>query len=149
VRLSSGDPTRKPIIRHNYYADPEDLETMKAGVRLMLEIAAQQPLRRYCVDPYNAPADDSDAALRAHIEGNTQTIYHPVGTCAMGAVVDATLRVMGVEGLRVIDASVLPTVPRGNTNAPVIALAERASDLLRGREPLHSERPAAATSALP
>ena len=71
--------------------------------------------------------------LRAHIAAHTGTLYHPVGTCSMGTVVDAELRVQGVEGLRVVDASVMPVVPRGNTNAPVIAVAERAADVIRGK----------------
>jgi choline dehydrogenase len=78
--------------------------------------------------------------MHAFIRRHAQTLYHPVGTCAMGAgddaVVDTELRVRGVEGLRVVDASVMPTVPRGNTNAPTIAIAERAADLIRGLDPL-------------
>jgi choline dehydrogenase len=77
--------------------------------------------------------------MRAYIRRHAQTLYHPVGTCAMGtgedAVVDPELRVRGVEALRVVDASVMPTVPRGNTNAPTIAIAERAADLIRGAAP--------------
>jgi choline dehydrogenase len=84
-----------------------------------------------------APASASDEDVEAHVRATMQTIYHPVGTCKMGsdpmAVVDPELRVHGVEGLRVVDASVFPSVPRGNTNAPTIALAERAADLILGR----------------
>ena len=81
---------------------------------------------------YAAPAGDDDAAILAHIERNTTTLYHPVGTCGMGRVVDDELRVLGMEGLRVVDASVMPTAVRGNTNAPTIMIAERAADLIRG-----------------
>ena len=133
VRLASNDPSGKPIIRHNYYAAQRDMQVQMEGMRLLLEIAGQPALRPYCAAPFTVPADDSDDALRDHIARNTTTLYHPVGTCAMGGVVDAQLRVNGVEGLRVVDASVMPMVPRGNTNAPTIAIAERAADLIRDR----------------
>jgi choline dehydrogenase-like flavoprotein len=148
VALASPDPTAKPIIVHNYYDDPEDLAASVAGVRTCHEIARTSPLADYISEPYNVPASDSDEDLVAHIRANTQTLYHPVGTCKMGtdelAVVDPELRVRGVEGLRVVDASVMPTVPRGNTNAPTIALAEKAADLIRGRAAPAAEAPAAA-----
>jgi choline dehydrogenase-like flavoprotein len=92
-------------------------------------------MRPYCAQPFTAPADDSDDSLRAHLAQTTFPIYHPVGTCAIGSVLDANLRVNGLEALRVVDASVMPAVPRGNTNAPTIAIAERAADLIRGAEP--------------
>ena len=89
----------------------------------------------YCAEPFNMPDGDSDEDLRAHVARTTFAVYHPVGTCRMGedaaAVVDAKLRVNGLEGLRVVDASVMPMVPRGNTNAPTIAVAELAADLIR------------------
>jgi choline dehydrogenase len=80
-----------------------------------------------------APGGDDDASIVAHIERNSSTLYHPIGTCAMGSVVDSELRVLGMESLRVVDASVMPTLVRGNTNAPTIMIAERASDLIRGK----------------
>jgi choline dehydrogenase len=102
-------------------------------------------MRPYAAERYNAPDGDSDEALREHAARTTFAIYHPVGTCAIGSVVDAELRVQGLEGLRVVDASVMPTVPRGNTNAPTIAVAERAADLIKGTEPLrHSAEASAA-----
>jgi len=101
-----------------------------------MQIANTAPLAQWASNPYLAPASDSDEDIVAHIQATMQTIYHPVGTCKMGtddmAVVDPQLRVRGVEGLRVVDASIMPTVPRGNTNAPTIAVAERAADLVRG-----------------
>ena len=93
-------------------------------------------MRPYCAEPFTVPAGDSEDDLRAHVARTTFPIYHPVGTCAIGSVVDAELRVEGLEGIRVVDASVMPAVPRGNTNAPVIALAERAADLIKGVAPL-------------
>jgi choline dehydrogenase len=136
VRLASKDPSAKPIVHNNFYAAEEDMERAVAAVRLAEEICAQPSLRPYCAERFTGPAGDSDDQIRAHVAATTFPIYHPVGTCAIGSVVDEELRVEGVEGLRVVDASVMPTVPRGNTNAPVIAIAERAADLLRGLAPL-------------
>ena len=82
------------------------------------------------------PESDSDTDILDFVRRNGRTIFHPVGTCAMGTVVDSELRVHGVDRLRVVDASVMPTVPRGNTNAPTIMVAEKAADLIRGLPPL-------------
>jgi choline dehydrogenase len=131
VRLASADPTAQPIIRNGFYAEEGDLDRMLDAVRLTAEICAQPSLRPFCAEPFTGPADDSDEALRAHVARTTFPIYHPVGTCAIGSVVDSELRVEGVDALRVVDASVMPVVPRGNTNAPTIAIAERAADLIR------------------
>ena len=134
VKLRSRVPTSKPRIIHNYLAREEDRATLLAGVRRCLEIAEQPALRSVTTGAYGAPSDpDDDAGVMAHIERNSTTLYHPVATCAMGQVVDAELRVLGMDGLRVIDASVMPTLVRGNTNAPTIMIAERAADLIRGR----------------
>jgi choline dehydrogenase len=139
VALGSPDPTAKPLIVHNYLQDHDDVASLVAGVRMGLEICAAEPLAGYSPQMLEGPESASDEDILASVRAKMQTLYHPVGTCAMGAVVDSELRVLGVEGLRVVDASVMPTVPRGNTNAPTIALAERASDLIRGRTPLASE----------
>jgi choline dehydrogenase-like flavoprotein len=136
VVLGSPDPTAKPLIVHNYLEDPEDVASMVAGVRMAMEICATEPLAGYSPEVLMGPDSLSDEDILAKARANVQTLYHPVGTCAIDAVVDRELRVLGIEGLRVVDASVMPTVPRGNTNAPTIALAERASDLIRGRTPL-------------
>lgn len=132
VALISSDPTAKPLIRHNYLAEQADLDAMVAGLRIGLEIARQNALIAFTETPYQPPASDSDADLRSYARRCTHTCFHPAGTCAMGEVVDADLRVVGVDGLRVVDASVMPTIVRGNPNAPVIAIAERAADLIRG-----------------
>jgi choline dehydrogenase len=106
-------------------------------VRISFDIAAQPALARYRSERFlPAPGDDSDEALRAHARARSETIYHPTSSAAMGPadtdVCDPQLRVRGVSGLRVVDASVMPTVTRGNTNAPTIMIAEKAADLLRG-----------------
>jgi choline dehydrogenase len=134
VRLASKDPTAKPIVRNRFYEAGSDMSRMIDALRLMEEICAQPAMRPYCAERFTAPQGDSGEALRAHVARTTFPIYHPVGTCAIGSVVDPELRVTGLEGLRVVDASVMPVVPRGNTNAPTIAIAERAADLIRGRE---------------
>jgi choline dehydrogenase-like flavoprotein len=135
VKLRSRMPTAKPRILHNYVVAEEDRATMVAGLRRCLEIARQPALAALTSSGYGTPAADDDASLIAHIERNSTTLYHPVGTCAMGKVVDSELRVLGMDSLRVVDASVMPTLVRGNTNAPTIMIAERASDLIRGNTP--------------
>jgi choline dehydrogenase len=136
VTLRSTDPAEKPAIAANYYAEPTDLDRMLVGLRMCLDIAAQPALAPYVGERFlPAPGDDSDRALTEFIRAKSETIYHPTSTAAMGAADDAVcdpqLRVRGVDGLRVADASVMPTVTRGNTNAPVIMIAERAIDLIR------------------
>lgn len=137
LRLRSADPTWHPEIDPAYYDDQADLDAMVTGIRRIQEIAEHAPFASMLDRPW-MPLDDSDSGVEAHVRDQTQTLYHPVGTCAMGtgeqAVVDPELRVRGVDGLRVADASVMPMVPRGNTNAPTIMVGEKAADLLRGRE---------------
>jgi choline dehydrogenase len=139
VRLASNDPTAKPIVRNEFFSAEEDMPRMTAAVRLVEEICGQAAMRPYCAQPFTTPAGDSEEDLRAHVARTAFPIYHPVGTCAIGSVVDEELRVQGLEGLRVVDASVMPVVPRGNTNAPTIAIAERAADLIKGAVPLRAE----------
>jgi choline dehydrogenase len=135
VKLASNDPSAKPIVHNAFYTEGDDLARMVAGLRAALDICAQPAIKPYCAAPFNVPEGAGEEALRMHAARTTFAIYHPVGTCRMGedpdAVVDAQLRVNGLEGLRVVDASVMPVVPRGNTNAPTIAIAERAADLIR------------------
>ncbi|TAM94122.1 MAG: GMC family oxidoreductase, partial [Rhodanobacteraceae bacterium] len=140
IRLRSADPRAPAAIDPGYLSDPggRDLAMLVEGVRLSREIFAQAPF-----DPYRGaevfPGEDvrDDAAVEAFIRHKAETIYHPVGSCRMGrdvgAVVDPELRVRGTKGLRVVDASVMPALPSGNTNAPIVMLAELASDLILGR----------------
>ena len=145
VKVRSRIPTAKPRILHNYIVSDEDKATMIAGVRRAFEICRQPALQAVSTGALAAPTADDDASILAHIERNSTTLYHPVGTCAMGSVVDDELRVLGIESLRVVDASVMPTLVRGNTNAPTIMIAERASDLIRGRTPVSAAAASAST----
>jgi choline dehydrogenase len=133
LRLRSANPQWRPLIDPAYYSEPADLEAMIAGCRMLIETGERPALARFLDRPHlPARLDLTDAELAQHIRDMTQTLYHPVGTCSIGTVVDASLKVNGVEGLRVVDASVMPMVPRGNTNAPTVMIAEKAADLLVG-----------------
>jgi choline dehydrogenase len=122
----------KPRVLCNFLTTDEDRRCMIAGVRKAMEIAAQEPLRKAMRKPYSVPAGDSDEEIMEFVRRAAQSVYHPTSTCAIGAVVDPQLRVYGCEGLRVADASVMPTVTRGNTNAATIMIGEKAADLIRG-----------------
>jgi choline dehydrogenase-like flavoprotein len=133
VMLRTPLPDSKPCVVSNFLTTDDDRKSMVAGIRLALEIAEQQPLRDVARLGFSVPADDSDEAILRFAERAGQSVYHPTSTCAIGAVVDPQLRVYGVEGLRVVDASVMPTVTRANTNAATIMIAEKGSDLIAGR----------------
>jgi len=145
IRIKSPDPSAYPAIRPNYLSDRLDQEVIVAGLRWGRRIAAQPALARYIErELMPGPEAVTDEQLLDHARTWGTTIYHPVGTCAMGhgqnAVVDPRLRVRGVEGLRVVDASIMPRLVSGNTNAPTIMIAEKASDMILGAQSL---RPAA------
>ena len=143
VGLRSADPFDDPTIFANYLAAEEDRRAMREGVKIAREAAHQAALDPYRGEEF-APGKDvkTDADIDAWIKRTGETIYHPVGTCRMGAagdplaVVDGELKVQGISGLRVIDASVMPTLVGGNTNAPTIMVAEKASDMIRGKAAL-------------
>jgi choline dehydrogenase len=130
VTLVASDPTTKPKIEHRYYSDDEDMVTAVQGVRIAMEIANQQALKPYTTNHHQAPASDSEADVCAFVRRRTHSIFHASGTCALGEVVDEKLRVRGVEGLRVADVSIMPTVGRGAPNASAIMIGERAADLI-------------------
>jgi choline dehydrogenase-like flavoprotein len=144
VTLRNALPHAKPRILHNYYTTDDDTRTIIEGTRVALEIASRPALRKLRTGDWAVPESDSDADILRFVRHHTRSIFHPVGTCALGTVVDAELRVHGVESLRVVDASVMPTVPRGNINAPTIMIAEKAADLIRGLPALpHAAAPGA------
>jgi choline dehydrogenase len=136
VMLRAPLPDSKPRVLCNFLTTEDDRETMIAGMRLALEIAEQEPLRKAARRTFSAPAGDSDDKIMKFVESAGQPVYHPTSTCAIGAVVDPHLRVYGIEGLRVVDASVMPTITRANTNAATIMIAEKGADLIREHSPL-------------
>ncbi|WP_347339207.1 GMC family oxidoreductase [Pontivivens nitratireducens] len=154
IGLKSPDPMDDPLIQPNYLSDPEDMETMIAAfkaARRILEAPAMSAHSKYEVQP--GKAVQTDAEIAAFIREGAETIYHPVGTCRMGAdkesVVDPELKVRGVSGLRVVDASIMPSLVAGNTNAPTMVIAENAAEIILGQVrvlersrplPEHSER---------
>jgi choline dehydrogenase len=138
VKLRSADPAAPPRIQFNLLTERADMDTMLRGVRLAREIYRQKPVADLIAREIFPGADvTGDAELERAIRANASHRAHPVGTCAMGmdddAVVDAQLRVRGIEALRVVDASVMPEIIGGNTNVPTIMIAEKAADLIRGR----------------
>jgi choline dehydrogenase len=141
ISIKSSDPLVAPLIQPNYLEAEEDLRALREGVKIAREIFAQEAF-----DPYRGPElmpgahVRSDEQIDSFVRKTAETIYHPVGSAKMGedsdAVVDPHLRVYGVDGLRVVDASVMPTLVSGNTNAPTMMIAEKASDMILGRNPL-------------
>ena len=136
VRLASADPKVAPRIDPNFLDDPHDLETLTRGFRLTQRLMAAPAMQAVIERDLFTAGVETDAQIHAVLRARTDTVYHPVGTCAMGpdpavAVVDATLRVHGLDGLRVVDASIMPTLVGGNTNAPAIMIGEKAADLIK------------------
>ena len=138
VGLHSADPYEQPLIQHNFCQDDRDMQRLVRGIEIMREITDQPAFKQY-VGREVEPGRDvtSDDELRSYIKSHCMTMYHPTSTCAMGtdkmAVCDPlTMKVHGLEGLRVVDASVFPTVTSGNTMAPTVAVAERSADLIKG-----------------
>jgi choline dehydrogenase-like flavoprotein len=147
LTLASADPLAAPRIDPNFLADPDDVRRLVRGFKVMRNILQQPALAGFRGRELASSAQArDDASIEAFVRDHADTIYHPVGTCRMGQgpldVVDAQLRVRGIEGLRVVDASVMPSIVGGNTNAPVIMIGEKAADLVKqaalaGREAVH------------
>jgi choline dehydrogenase len=141
IALRSANPIEAPLIQPNYFAEEADMQALIEGVKVARKVGEAQAFAPYRdVETHPGPRVQSDEEIAEYIRNFVETLYHPVGTCKMGndamAVVDANLRVHGVAGLRVIDASIMPTVVGGNTNAPTIMIAEKAADLIKGTTPL-------------
>jgi choline dehydrogenase len=136
LRLQTADPEDPPLIQANYLADERDLEGLLGGLEIARRIAAADALAEFRGEELGpGPGNWGEEALRDYVRENVVTFFHPVGTCRMGndenAVVDAELRVRGVRGLRVIDASVIPTLLNGATHAATVMIAEKGADLLK------------------
>lgn len=133
VTLRSAAPDAAPRILNRHLDSAADRQCIVDGLRVALDIAQQPAMKQLVTDAFRIPEGDSDRDLLDFVRRNGHTLFHPTSTCAIGSVVGNDLSVLGVDGLRVVDASVMPSIVRGNTNAPVIMIAERAADLIRGR----------------
>jgi 4-pyridoxate dehydrogenase len=147
VELASNDPATPVRIHQAFLTNQSEWRVMRRGLRMIREIAAQKPLAPFVGEEVApGPSCNTDAALDEHVRRTMITVHHPVGTCKMGpasdphAVVDAELKVRGVDRLRVVDASVFPDLIAGATNAPVIMIAEKTADMIRGRDQLPAAR---------
>src|SRR6516164_3527942 len=154
LELVSPDPKKPLRIRQNFLATENDWKTLRTGLRIVRDVCRQTPMQAF-MEREIAPGENAttDAALEAHIRATCITVHHPLGTCKMGvasdsmAVVDAELRVHGTQGLRIVDGSVMPDLVGANINAPIIMIAEKAADLIRGRQLLEPARMAAVEHA--
>jgi choline dehydrogenase len=131
LTLRTARPDSAPRIQHNYLSTEEDRASLLAGLRIGLDIANQPALKAVITQGFTLPEETTDEALLAFTARTAQTLYHPTSTCSIGSVVDSRLPVLGIDGLRVADASVMPSVIRGNTNAPTIMIGEKAADMIR------------------
>jgi choline dehydrogenase-like flavoprotein len=138
IRLASADPNDKPIIDPNFLADPDDKRLLLEGMRMMREVMGGARLKDVVTGELHPGAAIGNSELESILGMRTHTVYHPVGTCRMGSeqdprsVVGPDLRVLGTSGLRVADASIIPSITGGNTNAPCIMIGERAAELIQG-----------------
>jgi choline dehydrogenase len=136
VKLRTPMADSKPLVLTNFLTTEDDRRSMIEGVRIALDVASQPALTAVERAPFSVPDSTSDTDILAWLERCAQTVYHPTSTCAMGSVVDPELCVYGTESLRVVDASVMPTITRANTHAPTVMIAEKAADLILGKAPL-------------
>jgi choline dehydrogenase-like flavoprotein len=135
VRLASADPSAPPVIDPAYLSDPEDARFLLDGIKLVREIMASRLMKGVVTgELHPGSAFSDDASLMRELPRRIHTVYHPVGTCRMGtderAVVDTDLKVRGVDGLRVADAAIMPSITGGNTNAPAMMIGERCAELI-------------------
>mgnify|MGYP005701601939 FL=1 len=135
VTLASADPFADPLIDPKFLSHPDDMKDMVEGYKIMMKVLGTEPFSKYISDHTRRPIDiNDDADIEQAMREEADTVYHPVGTCKMGddsmSVVDSRLKVHSMNGLRVVDASIMPTLVGGNTNAPTIMIGEKASDMI-------------------
>ena len=135
VTLASSDPFADPLIDPKFLSHPDDMKDMIDGYKIMMKVLGAEPFSKYISEHTQRPIDiNDDADIEQAMREGADTVYHPVGTCKMGddsmSVVDSRLKVHSMRGLRVVDASIMPTLVGGNTNAPTIMIGEKASDMI-------------------